>query len=89
MQQSIQTQIRRFRNFLGFAKSFWVRKNPIKMMLITMISMLKEMLSTPQKRKIAKYRVNYQMHKLREMEDMIAKNNEHAFLRGRKFNEMR
>lgn len=74
---------------MGFARSFLIKKNPIKMMLITMVSMLKEMFSIKQKQKVVRYRLNYQVHKLQEMENMIANNNEHAFLRGRKFNEMR
>lgn len=74
---------------MGFARSFLIKKNPIKMGLQSIVSMLKEMFSTPQKRKIVQYRLNYQMHKLQEMEDMIARNNEHTFLRGKKFNEMR
>ena len=74
---------------MGFARSYIIRKNPIKMMLISMIAILKEMFSIKQKQKVVRYRLNYQVHKLQEMESMIARNNEHTFLKGRKFNEMR
>ena len=74
---------------MGFARSFIVRKNPIKMILIGIINVLKEIFSIKQKQKVVRYRLNYQIHKLQEMENMIARNNEHTFLRGNKFNEMR
>lgn len=41
------------------------------------------------KLKMARYRVNYQMYKLNQMETLIAENNEHAFLRGKKLNQTR
>ena len=38
---------------------------------------------------MAQYRVNYQHYKLRQMEQLIAENNEHVFLKGNKLNELR
>lgn len=89
MQQSIQTNFRRMRNFLGFSKSFLIRKNPIKMLSKEFVSMLKGFFSMNKKRKMVKYRLNYQIYKLNQMEKLIAQNNDHVFLRGNKFNEMR
>ncbi len=89
MQQSIQTNIKRIKNFLGFAKSYLVRKNPVKAFMNEMLAVLKDMLSINKKRKLAKYRLNYQIYKLNQMEKLIAANNDHVFLRGNKFNEMR
>ena len=53
------------------------------------VKMLKDALTIGKKRKMVKYRLNYQIYKLNQMEKLIAQNNEHVFLRGNKFNEMR
>ena len=89
MQQSIQTNFKRMKNFLGFSKSFLIRKNPIKLFSKEFVSMLKNFFSMNKKRKMVKYRLNYQLYKLNQMEKLIAQNNEHVFLKGNKFNEMR
>lgn len=89
MQQSIQANIRRMRNFLGFSRSFLIRKNPLKIFSKEFAAMLKNFFSMNKKRKMVKYRLNYQLYKLNQMEKLIAQNNDHVFLRGNKFNEMR
>ena len=89
LQKTIQTNLKRMKNFLGFAKSYLIRKNPVKAFINDMIATFKDMLSINKKRKLAKYRLNYQMYKLNQMEKLIVANNEHVFLRGNKFNEMR
>jgi hypothetical protein len=77
------------RNFLGFARSFIIRRNPIKAFLNDCLLLLKDTLSIKQKQKLARYRLGYQVHKLNELEGLIAQSNEHSFLKGSKFNEMR
>jgi len=89
VQQSIQTNLKRMRNFLGFSKSFLIRKNPFKLLSKEFVSMLKGFFSMNKKRKMVKYRLNYQLYKLNQMEKLIAQNNDHVFLKGNKFNEMR
>ncbi len=89
LQQTVQTNFRRMRNFLGFARAFIIRRNPIKAFLNDCLLLLKDMLSVKQKQKLAKYRLGYQMHKLNELEELIAQSNEHSFLKGDKFNETR
>lgn len=89
MQQTIQMNIRRMTNFLGFAKGFLVRNNPVQMILGEIARLLKDLLTMSKKKKMAQYRLHYQMHKLNQMEDLIAKNNDHVFLKGQNFNEMR
>ena len=76
-------------NFLGFARSYLIRKNPIKMALEETVKLLKDAFSVTKKKKMAQYRLNYQLNKLNQMEELIAQNNDHVFLRGQKFNEMR
>ncbi len=54
-----------------------------------LIAGLKDALSINKKRKMIKYKLKYQMRQLSQMEKLIAQNNEHTFLKGNKFNEMR
>ena len=89
MREEIQENIKRLVNFLNFARSFFKRNNPIKALLVSLISSLKDMLTIRQKLKMAKYRVNYHKHQLYKMESLIAESNEHTFLKGKNLNETR
>ena len=89
MREELQDNIKRFVNFMNFARSFFQRKNPIKALIASLISSLKDMLTIRQKLKMAKYRVNYHKHQLYKMENLIAESNEHTFLKGKNLNETR
>ena len=89
MNESIETSLRRIRNFINFSRSFFIRKNPFKMLIEGIVGNLKDMLSIRQKLKMAQYRVNYHKHQLMKMESLIAENNEHTFLKGKNLNETR
>ena len=89
MREELQENIKRLVNFLNFARAFFVRKNPLKALAMSLISSLKDMLTIKQKLKMAKYRVNYHKHQLYKMESLIAENNEHTVLKGKNLNEMR
>ncbi len=89
MREELQDNIKRLVNFLNFAQSFFVRKNPIKALIVSLLSSLKDMLTIRQKLKLAKYRVNYHQHQLHKMESLIAESNEHTFLKGKNLNETR
>ena len=89
MREEIQTSIKRLVNFMNFARSFFKRKNPIKALIVSLLTSLKEMLTIRQKLKMAKYRVNYHKHQLYKMESLIAESNEHTFLKGKNLNETR
>ena len=89
MQQSIQQSIKRLKTFLNYSKNYLKRNNPVKMFKKNIVAGLKDALSINKKRKMIQYKLRYQMHQLSQMEKMIAQNNEHTFLRGNKFNEMR
>lgn len=89
MQQSINTSLKRLKTFLTYSKNYLRRNNPIKILKKEIIAGLKDALSINKKRKMVKYKLKYQMHQLNQMERLIAQNNEHVFLRGNKFNEMR
>ena len=89
MRQELQDTVKRVVNFMNFARSFFKRKNPIKALIASLVTSLKEMLTIRQKLKMAKYRVNYHKHQLYKMENLIAESNEHTFLRGKNLNETR
>ncbi len=76
-------------NFFGFARRFIRRKNPIKIMANEFVQTIKDILTINKKIKMAHYRLSYHKHQLNKMETLIAKSNEHAFLKGRNINEIR
>ena len=89
MREELQDNIKRLVNFIGFARSFFKRKNPFKELAISLISSLKDMMTIRQKLKMAKYRVSYHQHQLHKMESLIAESNEHTFLKAKNLNELR
>ena len=89
LQQTLEVNFRRFRNFLGFARGFFLRRNPLKHFGANVTALLKECLTIHKKLKMARYRLNYHQHQLQRMESLIAENNEHTFLRGKKLNHVR
>ena len=89
MNEAIMTSPKRIRNFINFTRSFFIRKNPFKMLVEGIVNGLKDMFSVRQKLKMAQYRVNYHKHQLMKMESLIAENNEHTFLKGKNLNETR
>lgn len=76
-------------NFLGFARGFLRRKNPLKAFVQEFVEIIKDFLTMNKKLRMSRYRLNYHRHQLHKMESLIAENNEHTFLRGRNINEVR
>ena len=89
MPNELQDTMKRFVNFMNFARSFFKRKNPFKALAVSLISSLKDMMTIRQKLKMAKYRVSYHKHQLHKMESLIAESNEHTFLKAKNLNELR
>lgn len=89
LQQTLESNYRRLMNFLGFARGFIIRKNPLKVFAKGFSNILKDFLTMNKKLKMAQYRLNYHKLQLQRMESLIAENNEHAFLRGKKINQIR
>ena len=89
LQDALMTNAQKLLNFLQFAKSYFRRKNPVKAVCNEIVSSIKDFLSVNKKIKMARYRLNYQKYRLQQMEQIIAQNNEHVFLRGRTLNETR
>jgi len=89
LQQTLETNFRRFKNFLGFSRGFLRRRNPIKALTQGFVNGIKDILTINKKLKMSQYRLNYHKHQLSKMESLIAENNEHTFLKGRNINEVR
>ncbi len=88
-QNVIQDQIQSLKNFIYYIINFARRNNVIKEVFTQFVIAAKDFFTMKKKLKMAKYRVNYQMYKLNQMEQLIAENNEHVFLRGNKLNQTR
>ena len=89
MQQQVKLQYQRFVNFLEFAKHFAIRTLNPSIVIATIIENLKDTLSILKKKKMAKYRVDYQLYQLQKMEKLIAENNSHFFITGQNLNQLR
>ncbi len=89
MQKVLKTHLKKLKTFLNYTKNYLIRNNPFKTFKRELVAGLKDAFSINKKRKLVKYKLKYQMHQLNQMEKLIAQNNEHTFLRGNKFNEMR
>ena len=88
-QETLMTNLQKMINFFGYLASYLKRHNPVQIFIGQISTMLKDYLTMNRKLKMAKYRVNYQMYKLNQMEQLIAENNEHVFLRGNRLNLQR
>lgn len=89
IQQTLQTNLQRVRNFFGFSMGYIRRHNPLKALKSCIEETLKDILTINKKIKMSKYRVNYHRHQLNKMESLIASNNDHTFLKGQKLNQVR
>lgn len=89
LQETLETNFRRFMNFLGFARGFIRRQNPLKSVLQGFVETVKDFLTMNKKLRMSRYRLNYHRHQLHKMESLIAENNQHSFLRGKNINEVR
>ncbi|MBO7672597.1 hypothetical protein J6S88_04220 [bacterium] len=89
LQDTLVMNMRRLIDFLEYSKNYFIRKSPMKAMSEYIIGCIQEFLTMRKKLKMAQYRLNYHKHQLAKMEQLIAKNNEHTFLKGSKLNETR
>lgn len=87
--ETLEMNIKRLLDFLTYSKNFIVRKNPVKSMVSSFLEGIRDFLTMNKKRKMAMYRLNYHRHQLQKMEQLIAENNQHAFLKGNNLNQTR
>lgn len=89
LRETLEMNIKRLIDFLIYSKNFLIRKNPLKSLSNSVVEGLKDFLTMKKKLKMAQYRLNYHRHQLHKMEQLIAENNEHNFLKGKNLNETR
>jgi len=89
LQQAVLGNMQKIINFFGYLTAYFKRNNPVEALVKQVTTMIKDYLTMNRKLKMARYRVNYQMYKLNQMEQLIAENNEHVFLRGNRLNIQR
>lgn len=87
--ETLEMNVKRFLDFAIYSRNFLIRKNPFRAMVNSLIENLKDFLTMNKKRKMANYRLNYHMHQFKKMEQLIAENNQHSFLKGNNLNETR
>ncbi len=89
LQNTLETNIKRIMDFLIYSKNFIIRKSPLKALMNSIVEGLKDFLTMKKKLKMAQYRLNYHRHQFQKMEQLIAENNQHSFLKGNHLNETR
>lgn len=89
LRETLEMNIKRLLEFLEYSKNFLIRKSPFKALANSVIEGIKDFLTMKKKLKMAQYRLNYHRHQLQKMEQLIAENNDHSFLKGKNLNETR
>ena len=89
MQQIVQNYFQRLNQMGQMYLNYAIRNNPFIIIKDKILSSIVQFLTIDKKKKMAQYRVNSQMYKVKKMEELIAQSNEHLFLQGRKVNELR
>lgn len=89
LRDTLEMNIKRIIDFLIYSKNFIIRKSPLKALANSILEGLKDFLTMKKKLKMAQYRLNYHRHQFQKMEQLIAENNQHSFLKGNNLNETR
>jgi len=89
LRETLEMNIKRILDFLIYSKNFLIRKNPLKLLVESVVEGIKDFLTMKKKLKMAQYRLNYHRHQFNKMEQLIAENNDHSFLKGNNLNETR
>ena len=88
-QESLELYLRRILDFLIYTKNYIIRRNPIMALSESIVEGIKDFLTIKKKLKMAQYRLNYHRHQLQKMEQLIAENSEHNFLKGSNLDQKR
>lgn len=87
--ETLELYIRRIMDFLIYTKNYFIRKNPIQGVVNSIVEGIKDFLTVKKKLKMAQYRLNYHRHQLQKMEQLIAENSQHNFLKGANLDQKR
>lgn len=88
-QQALDLYFKRILDFLIYTKNYFIRMNPIQMMINSFVEGIKDFLTIKKKLRMAQYRLNYHQHQLNKMEQLIAENSQHNFLKGSNLDQKR
>ena len=88
-QETLNLYLRRILDFLLYTKNYMIRRNPLKEIANSIVEGIKDFLTIKKKLKMAQYRLNYHRHQLQKMEQLIAENSEHNFLKGSNLDQKR
>lgn len=89
LQESLELYFRRLLDFLLYTRNYIIRKNPIMALSESIVEGIKDFLTIKKKLKMAQYRLNYHRHQLQKMEQLIAENSDHNFLKGSNLDQKR
>lgn len=87
--ETLELYIKRILEFLTYAKNYMIRTNPIQTFYSSIVEGIKDFLTIKKKLKMAQYRLNYHKHQLNKMEQLIAENSQHSFLKGTNLDQKR
>lgn len=87
--ETLELYVKRIIDFLIYTKNYFIRKNPIHAMTESIVEGIKDFLTIKKKLKMAQYRLNYHRHQLQKMEQLIAENSQHNFLKGSNLDQKR
>jgi hypothetical protein len=87
--QTLELYVKRILEFLTYSKNYFIRNNPFMALLNSIVESLKNFLTIKKKLKMAQYRLNYHRHQLNKMEQLIAENSQHNFLKGAHLDQKR
>lgn len=87
--ETLELYVKRIIDFLIYTKNYFIRKNPIQGLATSIVEGIKDFLTVKKKLKMAQYRLNYHKHQLQKMEQLIADNSQHNFLKGSNLDQKR
>ena len=87
--ETLELYIKRIMDFLIYTKNYFIRKNPLQSVTASIVDGIKDFLTVKKKLRMAQYRLNYHRHQLNKMEQLIAENSQHSFLKGSNLDQKR
>jgi len=87
--ETLELYLKRITEFLMYSKNYIIRTNPIQAFCNSLVEGIKDFLTIKKKLKMAQYRLNYHRHQLNKMEQLIAENSQHSFLKGTNLDQKR
>lgn len=88
-QETLELYLKRILDFLIYTRNYFIRTNPIQAMANSIVEGIKDFLTVKKKLRMAQYRLNYHKHQLNKMEQLIAENSQHNFLKGSSLDQKR